>query len=203
LLGSILTHGINRDIVLVSDEAGQFDVFFIHALCWLHAERKITTIVPVNDYQLKIIEDIRFAVRAFYNTLKIYKEFPGDSMKKALKVRFDEIFTQRTEFEVVNKALQLIYKNKKGLLLVLERPEVPLHNNESENTIRVMVTKRKIHGGTRSDLGRQCRDTFMSLKKTCLKLGISFQEYLYDRLSGSNSIPPLHTIMLKMTFSET
>jgi len=72
------------------------------------------------------------------------------------------------------------------LLLVLERPEIPLHNNLSENDIREYVKRRKVSGSTRSDEGRRCRDTFTSLKKTCLKLGVSFWEYLLDRISKRN-----------------
>jgi len=53
------------------------------------------------------------------------------------------------------------------------------------------VKKQKISGGTRSELGRQCRDTFSSLKKTCRKLGISFWDYLTDRISCSDHIPLL------------
>jgi hypothetical protein len=82
-------------------------------------------------------------------------------------------------------------KNKKELLLVLERPEIPLHNNLSENDIREYVKKRKISGGTRSEEGRRCRDTFTSLKKTCKKLGVRFWDYLNDRLSGKNVIASL------------
>ncbi|GAM52221.1 hypothetical protein EBME_0684 [bacterium endosymbiont of Mortierella elongata FMR23-6] len=48
------------------------------------------------------------------------------------------------------------------------------------------MKKQKISGGTRSELGRQCRDTFFSLKKTCRKLGISFWDYLTDRISCSD-----------------
>ena len=40
---------------------------------------------------------------------------------------------------------------------------MPLHTNASETDIRDYVKVRKISGGTRSDLGRQCRDTFASL----------------------------------------
>ncbi|UUZ64204.1 hypothetical protein LP417_02920 [Polaromonas sp. P1-6] len=57
------------------------------------------------------------------------------------------------------------------------------------------MKKRKVSGGTRSDLGRQCRDTFASLKKTCHKLGVSFWLYLLDRVSLSNAIPPLPTLI--------
>jgi hypothetical protein len=45
---------------------------------------------------------------------------------------------------------------------VLERPEIPLHTNGSENDIRCHVTRRKVSGGTRSDRGRDARDTFLA-----------------------------------------
>ena len=81
------------------------------------------------------------------------------------------------------------------LLLVLDRPEIPLHNNLSENDIREYVKKRKISGSTRSEAGRQCRDTFTSLKKTCKKLGVRFWDYLNDRVSGKNAIASLPILM--------
>ena len=79
---------------------------------------------------------------------------------------------------------------------MLERPEIPLHTNDSERDLRDYVKKRKVSGGTRSDLGRQCRDTFISLKKTCRKLSVSFWEYLMDRLIGAKTIPPLSDLMV-------
>lgn len=77
----------------------------------------------------------------------------------------------------------------------MRRPDVPLHTNGSETDIRDYVKKRKVSGGTRSDPGRQCRDTFASLKKTCRKPGVSFCQYLLDRVSLINRIPPLPIIM--------
>jgi hypothetical protein len=56
--------------------------------------------------------------------------------------------------------------------MVLDRPEIPLHTNGSENDVRCQVTKRKVSGGTRSDVGRDCRDAFLGLAKTCAKLKI-------------------------------
>ena len=55
---------------------------------------------------------------------------------------------------------------------MLDRPEIPLHTNGSENAS--FVTKRRISGETRSAAGKQARDTFLSLLKTCSKLAISF-----------------------------
>ena len=82
----------------------------------------------------------------------------------------------------------------------LKRPEIPLQNNLSENDIRDYVKKRKISATTRSDTGRDARDTFLSLKKTCQKLGISFWKYLLDRISGENQIPPLSQLMRSAAF---
>ena len=80
-------------------------------------------------------------------------------------------------------------------MLVLDRPDIPLHNNASESDIREYVKRRKISGGTRSDEGRKCRDTFTSLKKTCGKLGVRFWHYINDRLGGTGEIPPLSELV--------
>ena len=169
----------------------------------VHAEKKVLVLLPFNDYERNILETIRDEIWSYYHDLKMYKDSPNEDKKCQLETRFEEIFTQKTKFETINKALKSIYDIKQGLLMVLDRPDVPLHNNGTENDIRVQVTKRKVHGQTRSDLGRQCRDTFMSLKKTCRKLDILFNDYLYDRLSASNNILPLHEIMLKKSFDTT
>lgn len=61
--------------------------------------------------------------------------------------------------------------------------------------IRDFVKKRKISGGMRSDPWIKCCDTFASLKKTCRKLGISFWQYLLNRVSLKNTIDPLSTLI--------
>ena len=60
--------------------------------------------------------------------------------------------------------------------MVLERPEIPPHTNSSENDIRCYVTRRKISSGTRSSIGRDCRDAFLSFGKTRDKPGIAVWE---------------------------
>ena len=95
----------------------------------------------------------------------------------------------RTGYPSINGPLKEMRDHRADLLRVLERPEVPLHNNAEESDIREFVKRRKISGGTRSAAGRRCRDTFASLKKTCRKLGIRFWDYLQDRVRGFNQIP--------------
>ncbi len=190
LLASVLEHGINPDLVIISDDAGQFNVF-MHALCWIHAERALNKIVGVNDKQREAIDDIRTRFWDLYDELKLFKQKPAEAKKVELSACFDKLFTTKTCSATLNLALKRIYKNKPELLLVLSRPDIPLHNNLSERDIREYVKKRKISGSTRSDVGRRCRDTFTSLKKTCRKLDVSFWKYLLDRVIDSHQIPLL------------
>ena len=190
LLGSVLHHGFSKDLVILSDDAGQFNIL-LHALCWIHAERTIHKLIPCSEEESKAIKDIRDSIWQLYRNLKAYKQAPDEKMKAGLEECFDEIFATQTCSEILNAALRRVANNKEELLLVLDRPDIPLHNNLSERDIREYVKKRKISGSTRSDAGRRCRDTFASLKKTCRKLGLSFWDYLYDRTSKAREIPPL------------
>ena len=189
-LGSILHHGLSRALVVVSDDAGQFNILN-HALCWIHAERLINKLIPFDDKEKLAIEGVRGQIWDLYKALKAYKLEPTKGQKKALDALFDKIMLQETCCDELNAALKRLHRNKAELLLVLDRPEIPLHNNLSERDIREYVKRRKISGSTRSAMGRRCRDTFASLKKTCGKLGVSFWQYLLDRVSGTCLIPPL------------
>jgi hypothetical protein len=188
LLAGVLEHGINPELVVISDDAGQFNVL-LHALCWIHAERTLNKIIGFNDKQRQAIEDIRTGVWDLYDQLKRFKQNPTENERAEISACFDKLFTSKTSCMTLNLALKRIFENKPELLLVLSRPDIPLHNNLSETDIREYVKKRKISGSTRNDIGRRCRDTFTSLKKTCRKLDISFWQYLVDRVSGSRQIP--------------
>jgi hypothetical protein len=95
----------------------------------------------------------------------------------------------------LNLQLEKTYEKKEELLRVLQRPETYLHNNSSETCARAAKIKLKISGGTRSDVGQKVRDTFLSLKQTCLKLGINFMSFLQDRVRGQYAIPRLAVII--------
>jgi len=138
LLASAISHGLSRDLVILSDDAGQFNILLLaHALCWIHAERIINKLVGFNDDQ-------------------------RDS-----------------------------------------HPSTPLHNNGCETDVREAVTKRKVSGGTQSDLGRRARDTFLSLKRSCRKLGVSFWRYLNDRNSAARNIPVLSQLIIEKAGAKT
>jgi hypothetical protein len=181
IAGSLEHHGLLQDAVIVSDGAGQFDVFR-HGLCWIHAERLIHRLLPVTEAQRAAVALVRHLIWWLYRDLKLYRADPSSRTKAALKARFDRLFGRTTGFAELDAALARLKLRKTELLVALERPEVPLNTNSSERDVRDPVTIRKISGGTRSEDGRQCRDTFLSLKKTCQKNAISFWAYLGDRL---------------------
>ena len=58
LWGSVVAHGLLKDAVIVSDDAGQFNVGS-HALCWVHAERLIHKLVGFNHRQRQACARIR------------------------------------------------------------------------------------------------------------------------------------------------
>jgi len=128
----------------------------------------------------------------FYRQLKAFKLDPSPQRAAELKARFDRIFKRRTGYATLDRLLKRLLANKDELLRVLERPEIPLNTNGSENDIRAVVTKRKVSGGTVSEKGRTARDVMLGLAKTCAKLKIAFFDYLGARLQiPGPHVPPL------------
>jgi hypothetical protein len=192
LWGSVQSHKFLCDAVVLSDDAGQFNVGR-HALCWVHAERLVHKLETFTAQHRAAQARVRGLIWNFYASLKAYQLNPGKRRSLALRARFDRIFLRRTSFITLDRLLARLHANKAELLMVLERPEIPLHTNGSENDIRCYVTRRKVSAGTRSDIGRDCRDAFLSLAKTCDKLGIAVWDYLGSRLriAGYALVEPL------------
>jgi len=192
LWANLIAQGLYNDLVLISDDAAQFKLLaFLHALCWVHMERHVARLIPLTDDERAAHEAARDAIWNYYQRLKAYRESPTPQLRGRLEKDFDRLFLKKTGWPELDEQLQKIHGKKSELLVVLEHPEIPLHNNLSENDIRQYVKKRKISAGTRSDLGRRCRDTFLSLKTTCRKLGVTFWRYLQNRIRRLDDIPPL------------
>ena len=196
LWGSLMEHELYVDQPMLSDGAAQFKLFgFAHGLCWLHAERVVARLIPLTKREQRAYDKARDSIWHYYQRLKAYRDVPTEQKKQRLEKRFDELFLAETGWEALNAAMLKIHGKKTELVLVLEHPELPLHNNLSENDIRQFAKLRKISGSTRSDSGLRARDTFISLKTTCRKLGLSFWQYLQDRINGLNLIPSLSEII--------
>src|SRR3954449_495518 len=195
--GSVKAHGLLPGTVILSDDTGQF-ALDRHALCWVHAERLVHKLGTFTDRQHTAQQLVRALIWWFYADLKAYRREPDRRRRHALRARFDRIFRRRTGFATLDRLLARLHANKEELLLVLERPEVPLHTNSSERDLRPQAIKRKISGGPRSELGRGCRDAFLGLLLTCAKLGVSFWAYLGHRLGVPGADAPYLPDLVRM-----
>ena len=147
-------------------------------------ERLIHKLDTFCEAHVQAKERIRARIWRLYADLKAYRQAPTPRRASELRRRFSRIFSTTTGFATLDRLLARLHAQKKDLLAVLARPEIPLHTNGSENDIRSQVTRRKISAGTRSDPGRDCRDAFLGLMKTCAKHAVRFWDYLGDRLEA-------------------
>jgi hypothetical protein len=200
LWGAVGAHRFLCEAVVVSDDAGQFNVGQ-HALCWIHAERLVHKLETFTDKQRCAQQHVRGLIWWFYADLKAYRVDPMPRRSRELRARFDRIFRRRTGFATLDRLLRRLHANKAELLMVLDHPEIPLHTNGSENDIRCQVTKRAVSGGTHTDTGRDCRDAFLGLAKTCRKLGVVFWDYLGARIgvAGAPAVAPLSELIRSRT----
>jgi len=203
LFASLIANGIPKDLGVHGDDAGQFNVF-VRSLCWIHEERHYRKLIPLDDATRQAIEQVRGEIWDLYKGLQEYQLAPSDYLKTKLDAVFDDLFLKKkTVSPTLNHQLAKTYAKKVELLRVLERPETPLHNNGTETDAREMVVKRKISGGTRSEEGQKCRDTFVSIKKTCVKLEICFLRFLEDRIGRLFEIPRLAQIILTRSINQS
>jgi hypothetical protein len=94
LLGSRSDLHIAKNMAIISEDAGQFNVL-THGLCWVHAERLIHKMLPLNEQHRADIALVRSQVWDLYADLKAYKAAPDEDLKEILRERFDTIFTRR------------------------------------------------------------------------------------------------------------
>lgn len=177
---------------LVCDDAPQFKLLTKYiALCWIHDGRHYKKLTPLIKSHKAILNEFLTRYWLFYHKLLDYKEAPDPHMAILLSKEFDELFSTQTDYEQLNERIAKTLLKHKELLLVLEFPELPLHNNASELAARVQARARDVSLHTMSEKGTQIKDTFMSISQTAKKLGIRTYEYIYDRISGEFKLPSL------------
>ena len=181
---------------LVCDDASVFNwLTRATMLCWVHDGRFYKKLEPVISLHRQLLEAFRKRYWDYYRQLLAYREQPTAQKREQLEAHFDVLFATQTGYHDLDLRIAKTRAKKTSLLLVLQHPELPLHNNASELAVRQRVRKRDVSFGPRTQLGVQAWDTFMTLADTARKLGISFYAYIHDRVSGIHQIPPLATLV--------
>jgi len=178
--------------LLMCDDAPQFQwVTDELALCWVHAGRHFKKLEPCVALHREHLERFLKQFWAYYHELREYAEAPTVAERERLEEGFDQLFGRPTGYWALDERIALTRAKKEELLVVLSHPEVPLHNNAAELGARQRVRKRDVSFGPRTVEGRKAWDTFMSLAATTKKLGVSFYQYIHDRVSETNLLPSL------------
>lgn len=183
---------------LICDDAPQFNWLTISMmLCWIHEGRHYKKLTPVVAHHREILKDFLKSFWTFYDRLLDYRKQPTPETAIRLENEFEALFTTQTGYDELDKGIAKTLVKKDSLLLVLKHPELPLHNNPAELAARFRVRKRDISFGPRTEDGKNAWDTFMTLAATCKKLGVSFFEYIRDRITKAKFIPPLAELIQK------
>ena len=142
LFASLIAYGIPRNLGVHGDDAGQFDAF-VRLLCWIHEERHYRKIIPLDEAARQAIEQIGGEIWCLYKGLKEYKADPSEKLKLILDQQFEKLFLKKTNSLALNQQLEKTYAKKEELLRVLERPETPPHNNETETELGKWWLRKK------------------------------------------------------------
>jgi hypothetical protein len=190
--------GVSIVQTLVCDDAPQFKWLTRWlALCWIHEGRHYKKLEPVVALHQNLLNDFLTCFWAYYDQLLEYRQRPTAQEALRLEMEFDALFGAPSGYAELDKRMAATRSNKDALLLVLEFPELPLHNNPAELGARGRVRKRDVSFGPRTEDGKQAWDTFMTLAATTKKLQVSFYEYVRDRILKKNAIPPLPELIQK------
>jgi hypothetical protein len=188
--------------ILVSDDAPEYQLIGKeHELCWIHDGRYYNKLTPILEYNKQILSDFKERYWTFYDTLLQYAEVPNSQQKQQIEQNFDTLFIANTSYSDINKVIERTRKDKKKLLLVLEHPKIPLHNNRSELAARHQVRKRDICLHTITRMGTQLQDAFMSIIYTCNLVGINAFTYIRERIAGNNEFYLPDLVRLKINSS--
>ena len=178
--------------VLVSDDAPQFKLLTDDlALCWIHNGRHYKRLNPVVPLHQRKLNDFLRRHWEYYSKLVVYKKNPSSRQAEELAEEFDTLFSTKTGYDDLDVRIQKSKSKKGELLVVLKYPEVPLHNNASENGARSEKRRQDVSLQTKTEEGTKAKDTMMSIVETCKKLGISGYKFISDRVSGRNKMPTL------------
>jgi hypothetical protein len=182
--------------LLICDDAPQFNWLTEEmSLCWVHEGRHYKKLTPVIPHHRELLADFRKQFWDLYDQLLTYQQQPDPEEEVRLETEFDRLFSTCTGYDALDARIIKTRAKKASLLMVLKHPEIPLHNNPAELEARQRVRKRDVSFGPRTQDGVKAWDTFMSLTATTRKLGLSFYQYVHDRISKTNQIPTLASLI--------
>lgn len=163
---------------LVNDGYAAYNIY-VHQRCWCHILREADALAenfPESKLQVKHLHEIySLAVKA--------KLEPPDKRTEIIK-----ILSGQTELKYIIEVLKVTKGCKKfagtleralpHLFLGVKHPEIPLHNNFAERTIRPLVIHRKLMGCIKNEKGERFINNTLSMIQTWKLQGENIHEML-------------------------
>ena len=156
------------------------------AHCWSHVRRKFMDLEVAFEQEAKQILDLideLFRIEAMCVTGP-----PGDAMRAELRAERSRPVVKQIEQWALSiralpesplrKAIEYMGNLWGGLVLFLDDPAVPLHNNASERALRDPVIGRVNHFGSRSRRGTEAAAILYSLVESAKRAGVEPAAYL-------------------------
>jgi len=178
--------------LLLTDDAPQYNqIAPLHPLCWIHDGRHYSKLNPVIPEHIQLVGQFRERYWDFYDKLLSYKLAPTESEANVLCCEFDELFQTKTGYNKLDERIEKTRGKKDQLLIVLQHPVIPLHNNNSELGARDQARRRDVNLHTVSKAGVESKDTFMTITQTAKKMAVNFYHYVRDRIEKKYEMPSL------------
>jgi len=186
--------------LLLVDDAAQFNLLTEElALCWIHEWRHYKKLEPRLNYHRKRLTDCGDAFWTLYRRLLAYRQHPAPAEAVAITSAFEALFSTPTGYARLDHRAALTLAKKEHLLLVLQHPDIPLHNNPAELGARQRVRKRDVSLAARTQEGVAAWDTFQTLVETAKKVGVNITAYLRDRVTGRYALPSLASLIAQQS----
>ena len=173
----------------LADRGAQFRL----AHCWSHVRRKYFEIKDSFPNETRTVLELigeLFAIEALCATGP-----PGDAMRAELRnTRSRPIIKQIERWALsirelpgsgLRKAIEYMGGLWKGLIVFLDDPRVPLHNNASERVLRGPVIGRVNHFGSRSKRGTEAAAILYSVIESAKLAGVEPSAYLEHALCSA------------------
>lgn len=160
-------------------------------VCWVHEIRHYKKLFPFLNPHQKLAEQILCQWGTFYHLARLYGSDPPKTATEEARLEIEDLFEkitkQTTAYDDLNRQLRLTRRKKDRLLMFLDYPFLPIHNNQCEQDLRQFVIIRKISGETKSVAGDKSLARHLSVIQTAQKQGLDVFATLHGLLTGQLS----------------
>ncbi len=179
---AVTKRGVNKGFVADDSTSNHIGK---RQLCWVHELRHYQKLTPILRGNIRIKEEIINELRGVYHEEKTYGNNATQEKKEEIQELFRRVVNKTTGYLPIDECLKRTRKKEKELLMFLDYPYIPIHNNESENSLREAVIIRKISHETKSKIGDKSLERHLSVIQTIKKQKLNLYRTFREIIEGT------------------